>query len=194
MYSSPDGALWVQQSPVPYTPRHSACAVVFNGALYVYSGYSGLGEGGDLNDVWVCTGGELAWKQLAAHAAFPPTYNAGGGVVNGAMFLVGGIVDHIPTNQVWASHDGQTWVNLGPAPWPERYSPAVVTAGNALHVMGGAGNNGQVLSDIWMTTDGKSWTQVAGVEPGVDELVPTATSDGTTIYVAARSGIWAGRP
>lgn len=67
--------------------------------------------------------------------------------------------------------------------------------GNALYVMGGWDNNGNTLNDIWMTTTGKSWAQVQGVEPGiVNTIPPTATSDGTTIYVGSQGGIWAGRP
>ena len=134
--------------------------------------------------------GGITWKQLTAHAAFPPTDKAGCASFAGGMFLIGGISNHQATNQVWASQNGSTWTNLGPAPWPARAQPAVVVASNAPFVMGGYDIEGQILDDIWMTTTGKSWTQVPGVFPGDDVLPSTVTSDGKTIYVGSRAGIW----
>ena len=193
IYASPDVITWgLVTANAPFGPRYSMCALNYDGNMYVFAGRNATDA---CNDVWICTGGEMAWKQLTAHAPFPPTEQAGCASFAGGMFLLGGLSDHVATNQVWASYDGATWYNFGPAPWPGRYRPAVAVAGNALYVMGGSANDGNTLEDIWVTTTGKSWTQVDNFEPGVvNAIPPTATSDGVTIYVGSQGGIWAGQP
>jgi hypothetical protein len=194
IYTAPaDGITWSPAGTAPFGPRFSLCAVNFQGNLFVYAGSSQAGA--QCNDVWVNGDGGITWKLLTPHAAFPPTDKAGCASFRGSMFLVGGMSGNLATNQVWASQSGVTWTNLGPAPWPARYLPAVAVAGQALYVMGGYGASGELLNDIWKTTTGKSWTQVPGVLPGANVLPPSATSDGTTIYIGSgHEGIWSARP
>jgi hypothetical protein len=109
------------------------CALNYNGNMYVFAGRNATDA---CNDVWICTGREMAWKQLAAHAPFPPTEQAGCASFDGGMFLIGGLSDHVAMNQVWASYDGSSW-----------------------------DNNSNPLEEIWVTTTGKSWTQVQSIEP-----------------------------
>jgi len=77
-------------------------------------------------------------------------------------------------DEVWSSKDGATWTpETLDAPWEGRAGLSAVVHKGAIYVLGGSqgddastGGTGRVLfNDVWMSRDGRSWTEVAGSGP-----------------------------
>jgi hypothetical protein len=77
-------------------------------------------------------------------------------------------------DDVWSSSDGVTWTAATTdAPWDGRAGLSVVVHKGAIYVLGGSrgddaatGGTGRVLyNDVWMSRDGRTWTEVAGNGP-----------------------------
>ena len=77
-------------------------------------------------------------------------------------------------DDVWSSRDGVTWIQeTADAPWEGRAGLSVVVHAGAIYVLGGSqgddastGGSGRVLfNDVWMSRDGRNWTEVTGEAP-----------------------------
>jgi hypothetical protein len=75
---------------------------------------------------------------------------------------------------VWSSEDGVTWVaETTEAPWAGRAGLSAIEHNGAIYVLGGSqgddastGGTGRILfDDVWMSRDGRTWTEVAGRGP-----------------------------
>ncbi|MBD3275831.1 MAG: hypothetical protein GF372_10985, partial [Candidatus Marinimicrobia bacterium] len=95
-------------------------------------------------------------------------------------------------NDVWTTTDGLNWdeeTYNNPAPWSGRRSMATVVHDNALWIIGGntsdnSRENYGSVSDVWNTTDGSNWVQVADSTsefPGMDSHA--AVSFNERIYI-----------
>jgi hypothetical protein len=80
------------------------------------------------------------------------------------MWLMGGVT---PTssylNDVWSSSDGITWTQENAAaPWTARKSFGCFTLPgiDKIFIVGGIDSTGKYLTDVWSSSDGKTWTQV----------------------------------
>jgi hypothetical protein len=74
-------------------------------------------------------------------------------------------------DEVWSSSDGATWTpETFDAPWQGRAGLSAVVHKGAIYVLGGSqgddaspGGTGRVLfNDVWMSRDGRTWTEVVG--------------------------------
>lgn len=72
----------------------------------------------------------------------------------------------------WIFPNGQfSGSNLVSAPWPQRQDALIYPFNNQMFIMGGASLNGNTtFTDIWSTSDGLSWSQVASTMPGASVL------------------------
>jgi hypothetical protein len=77
-------------------------------------------------------------------------------------------------DDVWSSKDGVTWIpETTDAPWAGRAGLSAVVHGGAIYVLGGSqgddastGGTGRILyKDVWMSRDGRSWTELTGKGP-----------------------------
>jgi hypothetical protein len=77
-------------------------------------------------------------------------------------------------DEVWSSADGATWVpETEDAPWEGRAGLSTVVHNGAIYVLGGSqgddvatGGTGRVLyDDVWMSRDGRRWTELVGKGP-----------------------------
>ena len=77
-------------------------------------------------------------------------------------------------DEVWSSKDGATWTpETLDAPWEGRAGLSAVVHKGAIYVLGGSqgddastGGTGRVLfNDVWMSRDGRTWTEVLGKGP-----------------------------
>jgi hypothetical protein len=77
-------------------------------------------------------------------------------------------------DEVWSSSDGATWTpETLDAPWQGRAGLSAVVHKGAIYVLGGSqgddastGGTGRVLfNDVWMSRDGRTWTEVVGHGP-----------------------------
>jgi hypothetical protein len=78
-------------------------------------------------------------------------------------------------NDVWSSKDGVNWsVETTDAPWGGRAGLSAVIHNGAIYVLGGSqgddastGGAGRILlNDVWMSRDGRTWTEVTRKGPG----------------------------
>lgn len=159
-----------------WTARYKHASTVFDGSLWVLGGkgYQGLARDSYLEDVWYSSDG-IEWECATTDA--PWHGRTGHAVVTLAdkMLLIGGYAvdeaaesDHETnhyTNDVWESSDGINWTKLTDAPFGKRaYHAAVVidvSGTDTLFVIGGRKDGSFYYDDIWRSTDGSSWTQVA---------------------------------
>ncbi|HSQ70666.1 MAG TPA: hypothetical protein VLM41_11330 [Steroidobacteraceae bacterium] len=99
---------------------------------------------------------------------------------DGCQFLPPGvpcppvIPDSTFFDDVWSSKDGINWIEeTSDAPWEGRAGLSAVVHKGAIYVLGGSqgddastGGSGRVLfDDVWMSRDGRSWTELTGAGP-----------------------------
>jgi len=87
----------------------------------------------------------------------------------GNLWLVGGDNNHTApwssSSQVWASRNGTDWKLITKSPFAERRNHSLIVYKNKLWLIGGIKNNGEILSDIWNSSDGINWNQVNSLNP-----------------------------
>ena len=121
------------------------------------------------------------------------------------MWLLGGVVPSkgfnfsYVTNAVWSSSDGTTWASsphiASPAEgelWTgrERINAVVykdklwVIGGNGYPAFGNANAPGTPMNDVWSTTDGTNWTEVAASATFLARTNPAVFVHNDKIYLA----------
>lgn len=78
----------------------------------------------------------------------------------------GRLPGHSASNQVWSSKDGANWEQVtDSAPWSARLAGTVVEFQGKVFLLGGIenyyfGDQKSLKNDVWVTEDGKDWTQL----------------------------------
>jgi hypothetical protein len=202
VWSSPDGVNWTQiAQPTPWSPRLGASTIVFDAGsgprIWLFGGNQvRMSNGmptpvGLLNDVWSSPDG-VNWTQVTSAAAWPARGGSATLLLNGKLFLVGGIAGSsvAPTalNDVWSSPDGQNWSKVtSAAAWPARFGFGATAFNNRLYVMGGAlrltsNSVSGLLNDVWSSPDGVTWTQAA-TPPWVARMAPVVLVVESALYL-----------
>ncbi len=138
----------------PWSARSQFEAVVYDGRIWVFAGKETANA-----DVWFTYDGET-WSS-APDAPWPVRGNYKAEVFNGKIWLMGGFDGQDLLNDVW-SFDGTNWQQEADAAWAARDGFTTAVLGGELYVIGGRGNDGTddyVLTDVWKTADGATWTQ-----------------------------------
>jgi hypothetical protein len=179
---------WVKVTDeAAYAPRDGAGALVFNNRMWLLGGWNP----GDKrhfprvcnNEVWSSSDGarwELEKANTFLDAAFDPAsdwegrHTAGYVVYRDKMWIVGGDANqgHYQ-NDVWTSPDGRAWTraNRSEPPWAPRALHLTLAFDDKIWVVGGQTMPGFAQAkeafyrDLWTTTDGENWKQVAPAEP-----------------------------
>jgi N-acetylneuraminic acid mutarotase len=134
----PETNEWTPLAPLP-SPRNHLAAAAIDGLLYVVGGREGgaFASSKELNRYDPATN---EWETLAPM----PTERSGLGatVLNGRLVVMGGEANDDDPNLVYPqveAYDPATnrWISLDPMPVP-RHGIWIVTAGNRIHVPGGA--------------------------------------------------------
>jgi len=176
VWNSVDGINWTQIATAPWGQRQFSAAVVFNGAMYITGGCTGIGtNAADVlyTDVWFSTDG-ISWTQSAANA-WIGRFNHGIEVFNGKLWIAGGRGRQNTTSNaatypltsysdVYSSADGVNWVQTTPsAPWTARSNFGFFTVNNLLWVVGGQYTDAFIgaTADSWSSPDGIVWTRVS---------------------------------
>ncbi len=136
-----------------------------------------IGGSQDLSDfeVWKSTDGKI-WDTVCKDITFIRRRNFQVVTMpdpsNGfkqTMWMIGGQYPGFPpTNSIVKSVDGVNWTFASqPNPFPPRYGHQVVSMPdpsnnykNTLWIVGGIGNDGNYLDDIWKSVDGINWSRV----------------------------------
>jgi len=151
---------WVQATnSAPWAGRSYLDAVVLNGRIWVFGGYSGNWNNiFTPSDVWSSPDG-VNWTE-ATSTGWPERYGSAAVVFNGRMWAIGGTVLNGDYSDSMYSADGVNWTSATNTPWGRReYSAAVVFNGR-IWAMGGSNFQGNVYNDVWSSGDGTNWTQV----------------------------------
>ena len=121
--------------------------------------------GTSYNDVWSSTNG-VNWSEATDNAEFIPRGGHTSVVLNGAMWVIGGIDGFFnDMNDVHTSTDGISWTRVYPLSnlFSERAFHTSVVFNNAMWVIGGEHSN-LSLNDVWSSSDGAHWTDIAATK------------------------------
>ena len=167
VWSSPDGINWTEVNPAASFPaRQSHATVVFDDKMWIIGGFT-TNPLSQLNDVWNSSDG-INWTQVSA-IDLPKKTHHGAVVHDNKIWLVSGLGENGRTSDVWNSSDGVTWERITPsAPFENRYYHSTVAYDDKIWVIGGIGfiNGESVLfNDVWSSSDGFNWTEVAPIAP-----------------------------
>ncbi|CAK0814731.1 unnamed protein product [Prorocentrum cordatum] len=160
-WASKDGGhCWEPLPGPPWSARHGHQAVVFNGA----GGETILLCGGTdenqrmLRDVWESRDAGMSWHQLPdakwkARCNFQmlvAPLKVSTRTAN-QIVIVGGLdTGHKPLQDAWVSDDhGLGWKELERPAWPARCGHQAVLFQDNIFVMGGQGEGGAKLNDVW---------------------------------------------
>ena len=120
------------------------------------------------------------WANMTNKAAWLARDGAGGVVLDGKMWLLGGwnpsIFPKICTNDVWNSTDGVTWNQIKAntfidgvydpnTDWEGRHTGGYVVHQDKMWIVGGDPNQGHYQYDVWNSSDGVTWTHVNKNKP-----------------------------
>ena len=95
-------------------------------------------------------------------------------------------------DDVWSSQDGATWIpETTDAPWEGRAGLSALMHNGAIYILGGSqgddestGGSGRILfNDVWMSRDGRSWTEVTGDAPWAPRAGAAVVSKDGYIYL-----------
>jgi PKD repeat protein len=198
------GIRWVRATEgAEFGSRFSYPSVVHDQKMWVIGG--GYFDE-DYNDVWYSSDG-TRWTEALASAPFSPR---GGHTLlsyHGKLWVIGGLSrhhdgifnevgDHL--NDVWCSADGLTWTRVtDSAAFPPRSGHASVVFKDRMWVMGGRGNSsipsfGNMLNDVWYSTDGATWTRVDGprIFGPTDDLTAVVFHDEMWVVDGRSTNIW----
>ena len=167
---------WVRVAErADFAPRDGAGALAFDGKMWLLGGWNP----GDKthfpkicnSEVWTSTDG-LKWK-LQTHAPWEGRHTAGYVVHDGKLWIVGGDANQRHyQNDVWSSPDGTRWTKVADrVPWGNRVLHHTLAFQGKIWVMGGqtlpqfAVAQEAFYNDIWNSTDGVHWNQVAARAP-----------------------------
>ncbi len=102
---------------------------------------------------------------------------------NGQIWIVGG---QGTNNEVWSFDPGGAgWqLQVASAPYPQRGLAAALVFQGDLYLMGGENTGYNAINDIWRTSDGVNWTQVAAHAPWSSREAPGASILGSELYIA----------
>lgn len=162
VWCSSDGENWTSVTlSAPWQPRYGHTSVVYDGKMWVIGGayFEDFPSGGILyQDVWYTSDG-VNWTSATLSAACTATAGVGEAVVHdNKMWVLGGSMMPIGSNEVWSSSDGEHWTSVTlSAEWSVRVGHTSAVYDGKMWVLGGSGysNSG---NDVWYSTDGENWT------------------------------------
>lgn len=98
----------------------------------------------------------MEWTRATASAGWAPRFGNTAVVFDNKIWVLGGIGESSPGNDVWFSTDGIHWTcATNSAAWSPRYMHTSVVFDNKIWVMGGYGGG----NDVWYSSDGVNWIQ-----------------------------------
>jgi len=157
-----DGVLWsTNAGGAPFGHRQGHACVVFNNQLWLIGGFENDSTvTAPKNDVWVTSDG-ATWTLVTANAAWTPRVNHTVVAGNNGMYLYGGDVSGVMSDEVWFSVDGLTWTNLTlAATGAGRQLHSSLFFSNRVWIIGGV-DGATAFNTVFSSTDGQTWVETA---------------------------------
>ena len=126
----------------------------------------------------------LEWTQQTASANYSARVFSDSFYFNGALYVYGGTsktyTGAVANDECWKSTDnGVTWTELtSSATGTPRYRSASFVFNNKMWIVGGVNAGGTYLGDVWNSTDGITWTEVAATTAFQNRASPACISHG----------------
>lgn len=122
------------------------------------------------------------WNNITVKAPFAGRDGAGLLTYQNKLWLLGGwnpstaVFPKTTTNEVWSSSDGKQWTQVKPntfgtsafnpaSDWEGRHMAGWAVFQNKLWIIGGDSNQCHYQPNVWNSSDGVHWTQVASNVP-----------------------------
>lgn len=162
----------------PFAARDGAGALVFRDRMWLLGGWNPKDKAHFPrvcnSEVWSSADGR-EWRRDVPEAPWEGRHTAGYALHDDALWIVGGdpIQGHYQ-NDVWRSPDGVHWTKVTDAvPWGPRALHHTVAHAGRIWVLGGQtmpefvpdGPGERFYSDVWSSTDGRTWTRVTERAP-----------------------------
>ena len=165
VWSTADGKNWTSEPDLPpnFEPRSDAVTFTLQNKVFVATGKSANGL---LKDVWSTADG----KSWTKEPDLPPGFEARTGAVaftaKGRAFIATGFVGgNNFRRDVWSTTDGKIWTKEPdlPVSFAPRFEAVAFNINGKAYIGGGSDvehlKNITPMSDVWSTTDGKSWVK-----------------------------------
>jgi len=109
LWTSTDGRNWNSYKNMPFSGRAYSGLFSFNNKLWLIGGKSGtLALDVDLNDIWYSNDGS-SWYRADKNADFTPRSIGSVTIYNNDIFIIGGQIGTLPTQEMWYSSDALNW-------------------------------------------------------------------------------------
>lgn len=163
VWRSADGITWEEvTSSADFSVRSFSGMTVFDGKMWLFGGL-GLDDI-SFSDVWTSTDG-VNWTEVPrvgdgweARSYFNVV------VFDDKLWISGGYDNDLNDSfrDVWYSSDGASWTEVIPQGelWDQRSEHCFVASSHHMFIVAGIlDDTGEILGDIWYSTDGVTWTE-----------------------------------
>jgi len=191
---------WKQlTAAAPWAGRSDPQLVHLNGKLLLMGGHDGTKASNYFNDVWQSPDAGKSWQQLPDAPWKPRSYHTVK-VFGNEAYLLAGHDNGTWYNDVWKTADGASWeLVTAEAEWSPRAATALQVRRGVMYLFGGSNGllkpigHGQVMNDVWRSTDGATWTQCTAAAPwaareGLQKLSTVYGPDDQILMTSGEAG------
>lgn len=166
IWASENGTQWtLVKEHAEWSPRRSMSVLFFNGALWMFGGWSPVG--GYTSDVWRSEDG-IVWTRVVVRAPWSPREGQTAEVFAGNMWMFGGVNydERTTKNDAWYSGDGMNWYEATTTiPWSPRWDHATAVFHGKIFLGGGMNLAKETFQDVWVSGDGLAWERATSSAP-----------------------------
>lgn len=121
---------------------------------------------------------EGSWRRIDNNGNWSPRDGAGVVVLRGSIYLLGGWNYTTVVSEVWKSEDLQHWIRLPDAPWEPRHGAGWLVHDEKIYVIGG-----DLIDDVWSSSDGIQWSLNSESAPFGKRYTPIVHSANGYMYL-----------
>ena len=192
VWYSTDGMNWTQAtSSAAWCPRYLHSSVVYDEKMWIFGGNYAPHQ--EKQDVWYSSDGGT-WQKATDNAPWGPRCFTAVVVYNNEMLLLGGLSDYSGSyateNDVWSSRNGSDWIQVDcPTIWSKRYGHQANVWNGSIWVIGGAASyGGNMLNDVWYSSNLSSNLSVLPVSFNFGSVSTVNPSSNSQIFYLMNSG------
>lgn len=198
VWFSENGSDW-QKTPLEPVRKnvYTGQYVQFRNAVYMLGDHDGNYERIRFSPKIRRTNEMKEWETLSERSNLPGRIFPGIVVFCDRIWVIGGYDGQYHRNDVWSSADGVEWrLETERAAWSPRVSMGLIVFNDRLWLFGGgvidgmADHNPGSTSEIWSTTDGRSWTKSETQLPAMAGGTPVVFENELWLVGANRDGVF----